>query len=236
MSIVPELAKNQATCIVPIYNEGRNIARVLTELTQLPFLKQIICVDDGSIDNSVSEIKKSFPQVLLLELPKNMGKAFAVKTGLACAKYENILLFDADIQNISLEEITISFKLFTTQKADMLILGRTCPNPVLRATRGDIIVSGERWLKRSDLTKVFETLSFDKFALEVAINHFMEKHHKNICWFQTSAENTFKTSKYGFWDGWMSTFAEIITLATSPFSIINQFFHFKPKEIKADSF
>jgi len=235
MSIVPEIAKNQATCIVPIYNEGRNIARVLTELTKLPFLKQIICVDDGSIDNSVSEIKEikeNFPQILLLELPKNMGKAFAVKTGLDRAQSENILLFDADIQNISLEDIATSFKLFLAQQPDMLILGRTCPNLLLRATRTDIILSGERWLKKRDLEMVFETLRFDKFALEIAINHFMEQNKKTICWFQTSAENTFKTSKYGFWDGWMSTFEEIITVFTSQFSIINQVLNFKPKEIK----
>jgi hypothetical protein len=118
---------------------------------------------------------------------------------------------------------------------DMLILGRTCPNPILRATRGDIIVSGERWIKKEDLSTVFRTLHFDKFALEVAINYYMVKQKKHIFWFQTSAENTFKTAKYGFWDGWISTFAEIGTLFTSRFSIMNQVVNFKPKQITEDA-
>jgi len=222
-----------ATCIIPFYNEKLNITQVLQELTQLSFLKQIICVDDGSTDGTAAEVKQQFPQVELIRLAQNGGKAAAVKAGLDQCRSDNILLFDADIRNMSHSEVATSFQLFTTRAMDMLILGRTCPHPILRVIRGDVIVSGERWLKKRDLENIFSTLHFEKFALEVAVNHYMIHHQKNSYWFQTSAENTFKTVKYGFVEGWKSTISEVISILTSQFSILNQLVLFRPKKITA---
>ncbi len=223
------------TCIIPLYNESLNVTRVLSAITQLPFLKQIICVDDGSTDDSAIKIAKHFPQVELVSLPENMGKSYAVQTGLKYATGEDILLIDADMQNILVDEITSAFKLYNSHQADMLILGWQSDNAFFRAMRGDIIISGGRFLKKKDLEDVFASSTFKGFALEVAMNRHMIKRKKITCWFQTSATNTFKTEKYGFIKGWKSTFEEGYSIVqASQFGLVDQFFNFRPRKVEVE--
>lgn len=223
------------TCIVPVYNESLNVVRALKEISQLPFLKQIICVDDGSTDDSALKIAKHFPQIKLISYPENMGKSFAVETGLQYAENENILLIDADMHHILEKELSTAYKLYNTHQADMLILGWKCDNALLRAMRGDIIISGGRFLKKRDLEQVFKLFDFEGYALEVAINRFMIQEEKTTCWFQTSATNTLQTAKYGFVKGWKSAIEEgYSVVSASQFGIIDQFFNFKPRKVAAD--
>jgi glycosyltransferase involved in cell wall biosynthesis len=91
---------NQDTyVIVPVYNEAPIIRRVIAEL-QAHFAN-IICVDDGSSDKSVREIKKT--GVMLLRHPNNRGQGAALRTGVRHAmthpgvKY--FVTFDADGQH-----------------------------------------------------------------------------------------------------------------------------------------
>jgi len=223
------------TCIIPLYNESLNVTHVLSRIVKLPFITQLICVDDGSTDDSALKISTHFPQVELVRLPQNMGKSYAVKSGLAYAKYDTIMLIDADMQNIVVSEIKTAFKLYDSHQADMLILGWKSDNAFFRAMRGDIIISGGRFLKKRDLEKVFEIFKFQRYALEVAINRYMIGHKKTTCWFQTSAHNTFQTEKYGFIRGWKSAFEEgYSVMSSSQFGIVDQFFNFRPKKLMAE--
>jgi len=91
--------------VIPVYNEEPNLARLMERLT--PVMRnmgkkyEIIFVDDGSSDKSLS-ILKSFttqPEVKVLELTKNYGQHAAIFSGFSVVKGDMIVTMDADLQN-----------------------------------------------------------------------------------------------------------------------------------------
>src|SRR5699024_6021987 len=93
------------SCIIPFFNEGERIFSVLRMLKQIPEIAQIICIDDGSKDNTAFAIKEMWQELTVISLPVNEGKSAAIKHGLAVAKTEYILLMDADLQFLNVQEI-----------------------------------------------------------------------------------------------------------------------------------
>lgn len=93
--------------VIPAYNEQSRIAQTLEHA--IDYLEknvakgEIIVVDDGSKDDTarvVSEIARNksskSTKVILCRLTHNLGKGGAVKTGMLKAKYDWILMMDAD--------------------------------------------------------------------------------------------------------------------------------------------
>ena len=89
--------KKTLSVIVPAYNEEGSIREVLEKLKHeiAGMQHEIIAVNDGSTDRTAEEVKK-VPGVELLEHPENMGYGAAIKTGLRKARFEWILITDAD--------------------------------------------------------------------------------------------------------------------------------------------
>lgn len=94
--------------IVPVFNETRTIQEVLERLLALPLDKEIIVVDDGSIDGT-SEIINSFvPATRFLKHEINRGKGAAIRSGIACAQGEFVAFCDADLE-YDVNQISILF-------------------------------------------------------------------------------------------------------------------------------
>jgi glycosyltransferase involved in cell wall biosynthesis len=87
--------------LIPAYNEEENIVITIESLSKLPEIRQIIVVDDGSIDNTAQIAKKKGAQVI--KLPKNMGKGHALNIGAKYTKENYIALIDADLKETALE-------------------------------------------------------------------------------------------------------------------------------------
>ena len=96
----------QLSLVLPIYNEGESIPHLLTEL--VPALErlgrtfEIICVDDGSRDNSMAELRKIRAQdnrVRVVQFRRNFGQTAAFAAGFDRARGEVIITMDADLQN-----------------------------------------------------------------------------------------------------------------------------------------
>lgn len=86
------------TVIIPVYNAGLLIGRCLDSIfTQHGgYEVEVICIDDGSTDNSVEIIEnRKEPNISLLRQP-NSGPAAARNKGIAAAKGRYLALLDAD--------------------------------------------------------------------------------------------------------------------------------------------
>jgi len=84
--------------IVPFYNEEENVEMVLREIRETNPTAEIIAVDDGSTDATAS-IARTFSDVRLISMPKNLGQSAALYTGLVRASHEFCVLMDGDGQN-----------------------------------------------------------------------------------------------------------------------------------------
>jgi undecaprenyl-phosphate 4-deoxy-4-formamido-L-arabinose transferase len=91
--------------VIPVYNEEKNITALMDRLTPImqgidtPY--EIILVDDGSSDRSLSLLKvfASCPEVKVVELTRNYGQHAAIMAGFSQVRGEIIITLDADLQN-----------------------------------------------------------------------------------------------------------------------------------------
>jgi glycosyltransferase involved in cell wall biosynthesis len=84
------------TFLIPAYNEGGTIAKVIEQVQALPFAKQVIVIDDGSTDGT-AELVEALDGVLLLR-QANRGKGAAVRAGIPHAEGEIVVIQDADLE------------------------------------------------------------------------------------------------------------------------------------------
>ncbi|RME88300.1 MAG: glycosyltransferase family 2 protein [Anaerolineae bacterium] len=86
--------------IIPVYNEVDSIEEILRRVRATGLPNEIIVVDDGSTDGTREILArldgKDGIRVILHE--KNQGKGAAVRTGLAAAKGDVLLIQDADLE------------------------------------------------------------------------------------------------------------------------------------------
>ena len=121
LNIDQSIIFNKFTAVVPSYNENPRFVKVVLELLKIPQMDELIFVDDGSEDETSESIKqfKNDERFVYIKLNKNMGKGFALKTGVKKAKNEVILFLDADLNNITYKKIFKIVEPVLLNKVDM---------------------------------------------------------------------------------------------------------------------
>ncbi len=93
--------------VVPLFREEDNaaplLARMHEALGDLPCPWELICVDDGSPDQTVARLKEAAKtygdHVRILELKRNFGQTAAMQAGIDAARGSLIATLDGDLQN-----------------------------------------------------------------------------------------------------------------------------------------
>jgi len=87
------------TVIVPVFNEAATVDGLLAAVLATAYPKQVIVVDDGSTDGTREKLAAvNAPQVTVLFHDQNSGKGAAIRTGLAHASGDVVLIQDADLE------------------------------------------------------------------------------------------------------------------------------------------
>lgn len=100
------MTKNKISIVVPFHNEASNIAelyeRICTALKDEPENWELVCVNDGSIDDTLSELialNRRDPRVHVIDLSRNFGKEAAMTAGIDHACGDAVIPLDADLQD-----------------------------------------------------------------------------------------------------------------------------------------
>lgn len=115
--------KTDTVIIIPVYNEAKVVKGVVDgALKEFPF---VVCIDDGSSDDSYDEIKQTGAHCV--RHPINMGQGAALQTGIDYAlqfpgiKY--FVTFDSDGQH-SLSDVKQMLKVIKEEKLDIVLGSR----------------------------------------------------------------------------------------------------------------
>lgn len=189
------------TLVIPVYNESRRLGQTFAALNhwQLPkaiTLDKIIFVNDGSTDDTLKKIrsvKLKYPKQVI-SYNQNMGKGYAVKTGMLASKSPYTLFVDCDMST-PLDQIE-KFIPYMNKGIDVVIGTRK---------NGHSTVIKHQPLLREKMGKVFTYLS--QFILQVKVTDF-------TCGFKAfskkAKDDIFKRSQINRW-GYDS---EVLFLAT----------------------
>jgi glycosyltransferase involved in cell wall biosynthesis len=188
--------KNAISVVLPCFNEGRTILKNLEKINsylQSNFVShEIIAVNDGSTDKTLSELekaKKKFP-ITILNQATNYGKGKAVRDGILSSNYEIVMFLDADLA-IPIEELP-TFIDTLNNGFDVAIASRFVPGlrvikkvlwyrkimeNVFRILRMLIINNydirdtqcGFKVFKKSAATQIFQRATINRFAFDSEI-------------------------------------------------------------------
>jgi len=86
--------------LIPAYNEGRTLERVIDAVLKVPEDLEIVLIDDGSSDDTwrVMESRVDGDRVRSVRHDVNQGKGAAIRTGLTHARGHIVLIQDADLE------------------------------------------------------------------------------------------------------------------------------------------
>ncbi len=101
-----EPASPLLSVIIPCFNEGENVpilfGRLLPALRALGVSFEVVCVNDGSRDDTLErllEIQRGEPTLRVVDLSRNFGKEKALSAGLFHCRGRAVVPMDADLQH-----------------------------------------------------------------------------------------------------------------------------------------
>jgi glycosyltransferase involved in cell wall biosynthesis len=120
--------------IIPVYNEEKTLETMLSKVFNVPVDKEIIVVNDGSLDKTEQilekvseEFKRNQPKNVkifkVINNLKNRGKGFAIKTALEFVSGDIVIIQDADLE-LDPNEYPILLEPFEKFEADIVFGSR----------------------------------------------------------------------------------------------------------------
>lgn len=193
--------------IVPCYNEQhrieRNVKKILKFMSGHAKKGELIFVDDGSTDTTVSQLTafllSQHVPFSLLSLPRNAGKGAAIKKGALHAKGTYILFTDLDLsvpltyvdallKNLEKNNIVIGVrrntesKIIKRQPLLRELLGRIYTNyarTILQLEHRDM-TCGFKGFQRSTAKKLFLMQRINRWAFDSEILYLAKKYEMTV--------------------------------------------------------
>lgn len=230
----------QISCIIPAYNEEKNIKQILELL--LPLLGnelfEIIVVNDCSQDQTL-KILSSFCQINWFHLINNtinLGKSKSVAQGIKAMQGNAVFLLDADLLYLEIDDIKRLISPLNAQKADLSMAFIKDSRPLPPFKKIDYC-NGQRIFPLELIKEELAALEqLPSYGLEVFINKLLIKKQLRLCVVQRrNVENDFHYQKTTRWKGWLKVLRirrHIISISWGLFAVYKMNFDLEKLLIK----
>jgi glycosyltransferase involved in cell wall biosynthesis len=114
--------------IMPVYNESVTVAKIVELVLAQSQVGQLVIVDDGSKDGTWEQLEplaQSDSRIKLIRQEVNQGKGAALRTGIAHATSEIVIIQDADLE-YDPQEYSRLIAPILSGKADVVFGSRFC--------------------------------------------------------------------------------------------------------------
>ncbi len=161
MNYPPHRSESGVSVVIPCFDEQgaieHTIEAVSESLAAVNLPSEIIAVNDGSQDSTgdiLDALARVIPSLRVIHNPFNRGYGATLKVGISEARFDRIVITDADgtYPNERIAELVTEL-----ERCDMVVGARTGPNvnipPVRRPVKW-LLLRYARWLARADIKDV----------------------------------------------------------------------------------
>lgn len=192
------------SCIIPAFNEEKNIWKNIEILENFLWKEifEIIVVNDCSSDKTWKILEK-FNKIKIITNTKNLWKSASVAKAVKNASWDFIFLLDADLINLTKENILNFVKPILEEKSEVVMAFFKNSIPLFPFKKIDYC-SGQRIFPKKFLEKNMKNLEkITSYWLEVFLNKIFiqEKTKIKIIKWQ-NVENDFHHKKDWFFAWW----------------------------------
>ncbi len=150
------------TLLVPCHGEGARVDDLVAawrswRAAHPEVTSELVCVDDGSPDDTRARLEAHGDEVRRVLLPENLGKGAAVRAGMTAARGAVVLFLDADLA-VDLTHVETALAAIRGG-ADLAIGSRALP--------GALVVRRQGWLRRT-LGRGYRRLAVRRLGLAVS--------------------------------------------------------------------
>ncbi len=121
---------DSVSIVIPAFNEGAAVGRVIQALRAAGTWHEIIVVDDGSTDDTGATARGAGATVI--RHPYNKGNGAAVKTGIRAATGEYVMIMDGDGQHRPADAVRVATRL---GEYDLVVGARAASTQATRSRR-----------------------------------------------------------------------------------------------------
>ncbi len=191
---------NKVSVIIAAKNEEPRLANVLKPVCKHPLVGEVIVVSDGSTDKTI-DIAKTF-HTKVIEKKVSQGKTMAIRSGIKQARYDVVVLLDADLKGLTEQNITDLASPVIENKVDWTISYRGNSSLIYKLFRMDF-VSGERAIRKELLLdREIWCKPEIGYGLEVLMNDsFLKRGKTFISVHLPNLYATPKSEKMTYWEG-----------------------------------
>jgi hyaluronan synthase len=99
---IPDEHLPTVSVVIPVFNEEKHIERTIHSIMANKYpgeLLEVVAVNDGSVDRSLEklhELRRQYPDLVIVDMGKNMGMPRAWSAGVKLAKGEVVVFSDSD--------------------------------------------------------------------------------------------------------------------------------------------
>jgi glycosyltransferase involved in cell wall biosynthesis len=133
--------------LIPVFNEEASVAELVRRVAAVGLSTEIIVVDDASTDASRDQLAGlAVPGLVVIHHPENRGKGAAVRTALAAATGDAVVIQDADLEYFP-EDFPALLAPIAAGQADVVYGVRNlAQQPLVRRLGNHMLTRATNWL------------------------------------------------------------------------------------------